>query len=479
MDSFAEGMPTKEFFVGILTRDIELSDAILDLLDNCIDGVVRQRGYERKRTEPDYYIGYNASITITPNIFTIEDNCGGIPRGDAQDHAFRMGRSSQKMDVGLPTVGIYGIGMKRAIFKIGRAAEVFTRNEGELYRVVIPDDWESIEDNWNFPINDMDDEKVLPVGGTKICITNFTRDIRDQWDTSIKVDAYTERLRKAIQQSYSFIIQKGFKIHVNGSKVPPLPIQLLFDSSTAENGIKPFLYSRKFDDVNVSLAIGFYAPPPSPEDIDDENNMKRSSADAGWTVVCNDRVVLYNDKSHLTGWGEAGVPQYHTQFVGIRGIVVFESDHPENLPMTTTKRGIDASSKIYAAVKDRMREGLKLFTDYTNRWKGQNTQERSYSSNAKSVSVESLIGNPGEVEKINSVKFQKTKNGDVYKPKLPSPPKDQRYCAIRYSKSADDVLLLTGYFFNDREHDVTPSQIGEMCFEVVLKEARQSVTKED
>ena len=38
----ANGAPTKEFFVGMLTRDIELSDAILDLLDNCLDGVVRQ-----------------------------------------------------------------------------------------------------------------------------------------------------------------------------------------------------------------------------------------------------------------------------------------------------------------------------------------------------------------------------------------------------------------------------------------------------
>ena len=31
--------PTKAFFVRMLTRDIELADAILDLLDNCVDGV--------------------------------------------------------------------------------------------------------------------------------------------------------------------------------------------------------------------------------------------------------------------------------------------------------------------------------------------------------------------------------------------------------------------------------------------------------
>lgn len=30
--------PTKNFFVEMLTRDIDLKDAILDLLDNCFAG---------------------------------------------------------------------------------------------------------------------------------------------------------------------------------------------------------------------------------------------------------------------------------------------------------------------------------------------------------------------------------------------------------------------------------------------------------
>ncbi|MCV4784283.1 hypothetical protein OFM36_33100, partial [Escherichia coli] len=34
--------PAKRFFVEMLTRDIELSDSILDLLDNCLDGVLRK-----------------------------------------------------------------------------------------------------------------------------------------------------------------------------------------------------------------------------------------------------------------------------------------------------------------------------------------------------------------------------------------------------------------------------------------------------
>jgi len=38
---FARAIPTKLFFVSMLTRDINLVDAILDLVDNCLDGALR------------------------------------------------------------------------------------------------------------------------------------------------------------------------------------------------------------------------------------------------------------------------------------------------------------------------------------------------------------------------------------------------------------------------------------------------------
>ena len=91
MGATALGAPTKEFFVGMLTRDIELSDAILDLLDNCLDGVVRQKGASGKSTSPDYYSEFYANITITCNSFIIEDNCGGIPRDVAENMHFVWG----------------------------------------------------------------------------------------------------------------------------------------------------------------------------------------------------------------------------------------------------------------------------------------------------------------------------------------------------------------------------------------------------
>lgn len=466
----AKGTPTKEFFVGMLTRDIALSDSILDLLDNCLDGVVRQKRAD-KRNDPEYYKNYYAHITITDNQFVIEDNCGGIPRRVAEEYAFRMGRSSEKAGEALPTVGIYGIGMKRAIFKIGKSAVVTTRNEGKLYEVSIPLNWTESEDEWDFPLKDLDDPSLLETGGTRIAISNLNTSIADLWSSADKLEKFSNDLIKAIQQSYSFIIQKGFEITINSIQVPFLPVNLLVSEKSDNNSIKPFLFKQTFGDVDVSLAVGFYAPPPSPEEIDDENTMKRSSGDAGWTVVCNDRVVLYNDKSHLTGWGEAGVPHYHTQFIGIRGIVIFESVNPQNLPMTTTKRGIDTSSSIYAAVKDRMRQGLKLFTDYTNRWKGRNADERVYSTDTKSVGIGELVASKDSIERSAPVKFHSTKGGFVYTPSLPKPVNDNPSRIIRFSRPINEIDDVTEYLYGDREHQITPSQVGEKCFDHVLTHA--------
>lgn len=469
----ASGTPTKEFFVGMLTRDIELNDAILDLLDNCLDGVVRQkRGIDRNST-PDYYKGFYSHITISQESFIIEDNCGGIPRDVAEKYAFRMGRSSEKNDDDLPTVGIYGIGMKRAIFKIGRSAIVSTRNNGSLYQVRIPMEWATSEE-WDFPISELESPSLLKNGGTRIEISDINQSISQRWDTRDKLSYFISALIKNIQQSYSFIINKGFEITINEEVIKPLPLEILFDNTTASSAIQPFLYKQAFGDVNVSLAVGFYAPPPSPDEIDDENAMKRSSADAGWTIVCNDRVVLYNDKSHLTGWGEAGVPQYHTQFIGIRGIVIFESNTPQNLPMTTTKRGIDTSSSIYAAVKDRMRQGLKMFTDYTNRWKGRNEQEREFSKLAKSVSINSLLRPEKASDTPSAVNYRANKGGQIFKPTLPTPPNDTPYRRISYSKSIEDISDIVEFLYHDRAHEITPSQVGEKCFDRVLEEAHKS-----
>ena len=469
MATSANGSPTKEFFVEMLTRDIELNDAILDLLDNCLDGVVRSSDNKNKDQDEKYYDSYEANITISKNCFSIRDNCGGIPRETAENYAFRMGRVPTT-NTGEATIGIYGIGMKRAIFKIGREAVVHTKHLDKKYSVRIPSEWVENASDWDFPIEDDSRENSLQYNGTEVQVTRLNDSIAELWNTEENINTFVEELKTAIQESYSLIIQKGFVIKINGSEVSANPVELLVQKGDSNRGIRPYVFTNKYGDVNVRLAVGFYAPIASDDDIDEMNESKRSSHEAGITVVCNDRVVLYNDKSYLTGWGTGGVPNYHTQFIGIKGIVVFESNNPKALPMTTTKRGIDHSSAIYIAVKDRICEGLRMFTAYTNQWKGRHDQEREYSRQTERVSYDDLFAETAKT--ALGVSLRNETKGKTFRPQLPKPENDKQYKIIRYSKSSEDIKVLTEYFYGDKDEDIQASVIGEKCFDAVLKAAK-------
>ena len=465
----ANGQPTKEFFVEMLTRDIELNDAILDLLDNCLDGVVRMSAGKSKLEDSTFYQGFSAEIYVSSEGFSIKDNCGGIPRSVAEEYAFRMGRVPTT-STDHPTIGIYGIGMKRAIFKIGKAAVVHTRFGGEKYSVEIPLDWAKSAD-WSFPIKDNSSKDTLSTDGTEIVVSPLNDSIADLWSKQANINAFVENLRTAIQESYSLIIQKGFVIKINGQMVTANPVELLVQKGTEKDGVRPFVFTNQYGTVNVKLAIGFYAPMASDDDIDEMNESKRSSYEAGITVVCNDRVVLYNDKSYLTGWGTGGVPNYHTQFIGIKGIVIFESSTPKDLPMTTTKRGVDHSSAIYIAVKDKICEGLKMFTNYTNQWKGRNEQERTFSTIADKVGYIDLFS--AETQKEYGVKLRQESRGNTYRPSLPKPQNNRPFRIIRFSKSVDDIKIVTGLLYGDPDEEIAASVVGEKCFDIILSKAKQ------
>ena len=59
-----KAIPSKKFFVSMLTRDIELKDAILDLLDNCVDGILRLLQVHPAPNKRKPYEGFWAKINI-------------------------------------------------------------------------------------------------------------------------------------------------------------------------------------------------------------------------------------------------------------------------------------------------------------------------------------------------------------------------------------------------------------------------------
>ncbi|MBE8232806.1 MAG: hypothetical protein HAW67_03660, partial [Endozoicomonadaceae bacterium] len=273
---FAEAIPTKRFFVSMLTRDISLEDAILDLLDNCLDGALRQ-----SENNTVNYLKYRVSIDISNEKFLIKDNCGGIPREVAANYAFKMGRDPDDIrDQDSETIGMYGVGMKRAIFKMGKNARVLTQNDGDNYQVDITPDWLDKKEWSALPIRDPDPKKLLDSSGTLIEVSDLYPGVSKQFQNK----AFVNDLKKAIGEHFATFIKKGLTVLVNKEKIDPVHVEVL--TSVDKDSPAPYIYRKEIDGVVVSIVVGLNTGRRFDEDdVDFERD--RSATTAGWTVFCN------------------------------------------------------------------------------------------------------------------------------------------------------------------------------------------------
>lgn len=477
----ATAVPTKQFFVSMLTRDIKLEDAILDLIDNCLDGALRLGNGGK----PDYS-RYLVKITLAKDHFSIEDNCGGIPREVAKNYAFKMGREpNDNRDSDTETIGMYGVGMKRAIFKMGRNAIVKTRHDKDgnqdTYEVPITAAWLDAT-NWDpLPINEPTEAKEkLKAPGTTIYVTDLNEGVARHFANP----AFVNEVTTAISQHFTMFLQWGFKIKINGESVKPVHVEVLV--SPREDGPAPYVFRKTSGDVTVSITVGLNTSRRAEgDDNEDDADFagQRASATAGWTVLCNDRAVIVGDKSRLTGWGDLPlVPLYHPQFAVITGIIEFRAKDAKKLPVTTTKRALDASSELWLESLVKMKEGMRVWISYTNDWKNHpRSDQQSYWQDAqplalskaieavaarKTAKKSSAIDEAGD--DVEVVEFNPKKNNVLPKPEEKKPSSKR----IVFSRPVEEVRAVSKMLFDDPDENA--GTVGDECFKIQLELAKPS-----
>jgi hypothetical protein len=463
----AQASPTKQFFVSMLTRDISLDDAILDLLDNCLDGAMRVAD----GTKVDYGKHY-VKISLANDHFSIADNCGGIPREVAKNYAFKMGRETDDgRDADTETIGMYGVGMKRAIFKMGRDALVRTRHDDDTFEVPITSQWLEAK-NWDpLPINEpTESNEKLAEPGTTIIVKDLYEGVARHFEN----EAFENKVRTAISEHFTMFLQWGLNVELNGKAVDPVRVEVLV--SEREDGPAPFVFRKIIDGVLVSITVGRNTNRSLGNEDDDDAGFERdrSSATAGWTVLCNDRAVIVGDKGRLTGWGD-GIPLYHPQFAIITGIIEFRSKRADKLPVTTTKRALDTSSNVWLESLVKMKEGMRVWIDYSNQWKNQSSSEQEQTRQwedarpmalRQAIDVVALRSNARKLEN-DGVEFNPKKNKV-----LPEPPgKKPSSRRITFSKPAEEIRIVAKALLDDE--NTRPGIVGEKCFDLALAKAKK------
>jgi hypothetical protein len=164
----------------------------------------------------------------------------------------------------------------------------------------------------------------------------------------------------------------GLEISLNGDEL------VATDSAVATSDLlKPAARSfaittSEFGDLVVKIVVGVAPTGATGVDEDAEpEEQSRAARDAGWLVFGNGRLLLANDKTHLTGWGSGRkkIPQYHNQYARFRGFVYMEANNAGAIPWNTMKTSVDPDSPIWRQVLDQMIETARSIIDLLNQAK--------------------------------------------------------------------------------------------------------------
>ena len=435
-DNKAHAAPTKDFFVRMITRDISLGDCIVDLLDNSVDGARRTTSILGTQPEPERpFDGFRARITLANDSFSISDNCGGISLTDAVEYAFHFGRRKDAPVDAQGTIGLYGIGMKRAIFKIGRKARIESRHKKDAFVVRIDvGEWEKQDDDWDFDIDSLDEADAI---GTRIVL----QEIYPSVAASFADSTFSNELIRTIARDYAFVMQQGFAVSVDDVEVPDYGYRI-----KSSDDLKPGVIEYEDEGVNVRILAGLIEE----LDVDVPDELKPDKTERfGWYVVCNDRVVLAADKSQHTVWGNEMFPVWHNQYNGFAGFLFLWSDDPQLLPWTTTKREVDIGNPIYLRALTEMKALTEMFIAYTNERRIAPEVARAMEQSAPAVTINSVRGTA-------PIRF----------PAVAGATTGRQHTTIQYRKPKAEVKKLGAALGNV---DMAATEVGRRTFEYFKK----------
>ena len=243
---------------------------------------------------------------------------------------------------------------------------------------------------WTFDIVGGDSE-ALDENGVEIVVEDLTPGA----ERSFSDPGFIQNLRRTIARDYSLHLNRGLRMKINGDNVVGLQLKLRESKDFAP---LRFEYTDQSNDSVIVEILGGMASEP-PENVEPD---ERPDGDKrfGWYVGCNGRIVLAADKTSVSGWGTPDWPQWHPQYSGFVGVVLFISPNAADLPLTTTKRSVDVTSAIFLRARSKMREVSKEWIAYTNIRK-QALEE------AKKKEAETIPVSIYEVKKRDSVTLPK------------------------------------------------------------------------
>ncbi|WP_455270903.1 ATP-binding protein [Rhizobium herbae] len=321
-----DAIPAKRMFMSIIA-DYDLSKSICELVDNALDV------WTRKRRESS--ISINVILDDEARTIQVIDNAGGVPPEELRNIVGPGQSGSSPTD---ETIGIFGVGTKRAVVALAKHVSVTTRHaDGKTYQVEFDDSWLQEED-WALPYYQVD---AIDTHTTIVNLQNLRVSVgQDQQDM----------LRRHLSATYAkFLALDDVTLRMNGEPVQPR----LFDKWSYPPGYEPRHYygsirSPKGREISIDVLAGL------------SNESSPTSGAYGVYMYCNDRLVAPAMKSYEVGFtrGQAGMP--HPKVSLTKVIVALKGD-AEEMPWNSSKSDISTKHHVFLAIHDWL---VRVVSDY-------------------------------------------------------------------------------------------------------------------
>ena len=413
----ADASPEKRLFISLLTRDISLEAAFLDLIDNSVnaalapfaDRLLTADDYLRILDDPVVQPKADISILISRERIIITDTAPGIWLETARRHVFRFGRpEDDDDDDGTDRLSVYGLGLKRAIFKTGCQVQIVSDHAlGGFSLDLDVNQWAKTDTpRWEFDILPRPSAPP-PECGTSITIS----DLREETSSRLADGVFVDSLKERISRTYSYFLTKFVRISVNGDPIPATVLRVGRNTATD---------SFKDNSITCTVTAGLGTP----------EGGKYRDRGSGWFVFCNGRNIVSADKTALTGWQGQGLPIFQPKHRPFLGTVFFVSKQPDLLPWDTTKSGINADSALWQRAKLLMTTVGRSVTAFL---------DSRYSDEGSEVEHTDLSGAAGERVDVIHASSGKKRAFDQPAP----PPKENTQ--VQFSAKKKHVRMIAEY----------------------------------
>lgn len=330
-----DAVPSKRLFLSIIA-DYDLNKSICELVDNGFD--VWTRGGRTSSIAIDVFLDKDQQT------IRVDDNAGGLPRGEL---SYIVGPGQSGSSETDSTIGIFGVGTKRAVVALAKDIRIRTRYSSEdTYQIEFDESWLNDED-WQLPLYQVD---PIPAGGTQVELQKLR---------VVLTDEVEEMLRRHLGATYGrFISYPGVTLRLNGE-----PIEArFFDEWSYPPDYEPRRYKGKLQAPNGRLVeievLAGLSSESSP-----------TSGEYGVYFYCNDRLVAPAMKSFDVGFtkGQAGLP--HPK-ISLTKVIVSMAGDAFEMPWNSSKSDISTKHHTFIALHDWLVEVVKDYATLSRIWMG-------------------------------------------------------------------------------------------------------------